>query len=131
MLHARVRYLRAGLIDHWTRSARSGVAELTEAYKGLMESGDWIYAGHCLIVRLWRRVAVGDPLPEILAENRRFIELLETKKDPDSLQHVPVRAPDDAGAHGRRGAASVPLPKHDGQHGAAPTCSWPRSSGTT
>jgi predicted ATPase/signal transduction histidine kinase len=85
MLHARVRYLRAGLIDHWTRSARSGVAELTEAYKGLMESGDWIYAGHCLIVRLWRRVAVGDSLGEILAENRRFIELLEGKKDPDSL----------------------------------------------
>ena len=85
MLHARVRYLRAGLIDHWTRSARSGVAELTEAYKGLMESGDWIYAGHCLIVRLWRRVAVGDPLGEILSENRRFIELLETKKDTDSL----------------------------------------------
>ncbi len=85
MLHARVRYLRAGLIDHWTRSARSGVAELTEAYKGLMESGDWIYAGHCLIVRLWRRIAVGDPLGEILSENRRFIELLETKKDPDSL----------------------------------------------
>ena len=86
MLHARVRYLRAGLIDQWTRGARAGVAELTEAYKGLMESGDWIYAGHCLIVRLWRRVAVGDPLPEILAENRRFIEFLETKKDPDSLQ---------------------------------------------
>ncbi|WP_224241299.1 trifunctional serine/threonine-protein kinase/ATP-binding protein/sensor histidine kinase [Hyalangium gracile] len=86
MLHARVRYLRAGLIDHWTQSARSGVAELTEAYKGLMESGDWIYAGHCLIVRLWRRVAVGDPLLEILAENRRFIDFLETKKDPDSLQ---------------------------------------------
>jgi predicted ATPase/signal transduction histidine kinase len=85
MLHARVRYLRAGLIDHWTRSARSGVAELTEAYKGLMESGDWIYAGHCLIVRLWRRVAVGDPLAEIIAENRRFIELLETKKDTDSM----------------------------------------------
>ncbi|HYI00933.1 trifunctional serine/threonine-protein kinase/ATP-binding protein/sensor histidine kinase [Hyalangium sp.] len=86
MLHARVRYLRAGLIDHWTRGARSGVAELTEAYKGLMESGDWIYAGHCMIVRLWRRVAVGDPLPEVLAENRRFIEFLEAKKDPDSLQ---------------------------------------------
>ncbi len=86
MLHARVRYLRAGLIDHWTQSARTGVAELTEAYKGLMESGDWIYAGHCLLVRLWRRVAVGDPLTEILAENRRFIEFLETKKDPDSLQ---------------------------------------------
>jgi predicted ATPase/signal transduction histidine kinase len=85
MLHARVRYLRAGLIDHWTQSARSGVAELTEAYKGSMESGDWIYAGHCLIVRLWRRVAVGDPITEILAENRRFIEFLETKKDPDSL----------------------------------------------
>ncbi len=85
MLHARVRYLRAGLIDHWTRSARSGVAELTEAYKGTMESGDWIYAGHCLIVRLWRRMAVGDPLAEILTENRRFIEFLETKKDPDSL----------------------------------------------
>ncbi|WP_224372696.1 trifunctional serine/threonine-protein kinase/ATP-binding protein/sensor histidine kinase [Hyalangium versicolor] len=86
MLHSRVRYLRAGLIDHWTQSARTGVAELTEAYKGLMESGDWIYAGHCLIVRLWRRVAVGDPLPEILAENRRFIDFLETKRDPDSLQ---------------------------------------------
>jgi len=86
MLHARVRYLRAGLIDQWTRGARAGVAELTEAYKGLMESGDWIYAGHCIIVRLWRRVAVGDPLPEILSENRRFIEFLETKKDPDSLQ---------------------------------------------
>ncbi|HVG62166.1 MAG TPA: AAA family ATPase [Hyalangium sp.] len=86
MLHARVRYLRAGFIDHWTSGARAGVAELTEAYKGLMESGDWLYAGHCLIVRLWRRVAVGDPLPEILGENRRFIEFLETKKDPDSLQ---------------------------------------------
>lgn len=86
MLHARVRYLRAGLIDHWTRGARSGVAELTEAYKGLMESGDWLYAGHCIIVRLWRRVAVGDPLQEILSENRRFIEFLEAKKDPDSLQ---------------------------------------------
>ncbi|MDY7228011.1 trifunctional serine/threonine-protein kinase/ATP-binding protein/sensor histidine kinase [Hyalangium rubrum] len=85
MLHARVRYLRAGLIDHWTRSARSGVAELTEAYKGLMESGDWIYAGHCLIVRLWRRIAVGEPLAEIVTENRRFIEFLETRKDPDSL----------------------------------------------
>jgi predicted ATPase/signal transduction histidine kinase/tRNA A-37 threonylcarbamoyl transferase component Bud32 len=86
MLHARVRYLRAGFIEHWTAGARAGVAELTEAYKGLMESGDWLYAGHCLIVRLWRRVAVGDPLPEILSENRRFIEFLETKKDPDSLQ---------------------------------------------
>ncbi len=86
MLHARVRYLRAGLIDLWTQSARLGVAELTEAYKGLMESGDWIYAGHCLIVRLWRRVAVGDPLGELLTENRRFIEFLETKNDPDSLQ---------------------------------------------
>lgn len=86
MLHARVRYLRAGLIDQWTRGARAGVAELTEAYKGLMESGDWLYAGHCITVRLWRRVAVGDPLPEILNENRRFIEFLEAKKDPDSLQ---------------------------------------------
>ncbi|MBN1206208.1 MAG: AAA family ATPase [Myxococcaceae bacterium] len=86
MLHARVRYMRAGLIDHWTHGARAGIAELTEAYKGLMESGDWIYAGHCLTTRLWRRVAVGDPLPEILAENRRFIEFLETKRDPDSLQ---------------------------------------------
>jgi predicted ATPase/signal transduction histidine kinase len=86
MLHARVRYLRAGLIDHWTQSARSGIAELTEAYKGSMESGDWIYVGHCVIVRLWRRIAVGDPIPEILAENRRFLEFLESKKHPDSLQ---------------------------------------------
>ncbi|MDC0707864.1 AAA family ATPase [Stigmatella sp. ncwal1] len=86
MLHARVRYLRAGLIDHWTRSAREGVAEFTEAYKGSMESGDWIYAGHCVIVRLWRRLAVGDPLKDLLAENERFIEFLQTKQDPDALE---------------------------------------------
>jgi predicted ATPase/signal transduction histidine kinase len=110
MLHARVRYLRAGLIDHWTRSARSGVAELTEAYKGLMESGDWIYAGHCLIVRLWRRVAVGDPLGEILAENRRFIELLETKKDTDSL-HMFLSAHQTILALTGGDEPAIPLPK--------------------
>ncbi|WP_225409579.1 trifunctional serine/threonine-protein kinase/ATP-binding protein/sensor histidine kinase [Stigmatella hybrida] len=86
MLHARVRYLRAGLIDHWTRNAREGISEFTEAYKGSMESGDWIYAGHCVIVRLWRRLSVGDPLKELQAENGRFIEFLQTKRDPDALE---------------------------------------------
>jgi predicted ATPase/signal transduction histidine kinase/tRNA A-37 threonylcarbamoyl transferase component Bud32 len=86
MLHARVRYLRAGLIDHWTRNAREGISEFTEAYKGSMESGDWIYAGHCVIVRLWRRLAVGDPLKELQAENGRFIEFLQTKRDPEALE---------------------------------------------
>jgi predicted ATPase/signal transduction histidine kinase len=88
VLHARVRYLRAGLIDFWTQNARAGLVELREAYKGLAESGDWIYAGHCLAVLLWRRWAAGDPLQEIQEDSHRTIEFLKVSKDPDTIFYV-------------------------------------------
>ncbi|QRK12748.1 AAA family ATPase [Archangium violaceum] len=84
MQYARTLCIQAGFIDHWTQSARVGISQLAEAYKILLESGDWKYAGDCFTLLSWRRLALGDPLLELLAENQKFINSLSTQKDPDN-----------------------------------------------
>ncbi|KFA87000.1 trifunctional serine/threonine-protein kinase/ATP-binding protein/sensor histidine kinase [Archangium violaceum] len=81
MQQARALYIHAGYIEHWTRSARTGIPQLAEAYKVLLESGDWQHAGHCFTFLSWRRLALGESLPEMLAENQRFLEQTATQKD--------------------------------------------------
>ncbi len=85
MPHARALYVHAGFVDHWTRSARTGLAMLAEAYKVFLESGDWQFAGHCFTILSWRRFALGEPLQRLLAENQQFIEFHGAQKDPDNL----------------------------------------------
>ncbi|HVG62912.1 MAG TPA: AAA family ATPase [Hyalangium sp.] len=82
---SRVCYVRAGLIDHWTHSVRTANAELAQAHSLSLELGDWVYAGHCMLTLLWRRFALGDPLPELQAECLSLMELLERTKDVGSL----------------------------------------------
>ncbi|OJT17805.1 serine/threonine protein kinase [Archangium sp. Cb G35] len=85
MMQARLRYVRAAHIDLWTQSARAGISELAEAYKGSLESGDWQHAGLCRVAQLWRRVSMGgEPLSEVLEENRKLLKFLETSKDPET-----------------------------------------------
>ncbi|MFL5355994.1 protein kinase domain-containing protein [Archangium sp.] len=85
MQYARALYVHAGFIDHWTQSARAGIFQLAEAYRTLLESGDWQHAGHCFSFLSWRRLALGEPLQDILAELRKFIELVGPRKDPENL----------------------------------------------
>ncbi|WP_224368741.1 trifunctional serine/threonine-protein kinase/ATP-binding protein/sensor histidine kinase [Hyalangium versicolor] len=85
ILLSRVCYVRTALIDHWTHSVRTANAEMAEAHWLALELGDWVHAGHCLLTLLWRRFAVGDPLLELLKENRRLMELLEKTRDVGSL----------------------------------------------
>jgi predicted ATPase/signal transduction histidine kinase len=84
MQYARALYVQAGFIDPWTRSARAGIPQLAEAYKILLECGDWQYAEACFTVLCWRRLALGEPLQELLAENQKFIDLLGAWKNPDT-----------------------------------------------
>ncbi|WP_225411338.1 protein kinase domain-containing protein, partial [Stigmatella hybrida] len=81
IVKAHVRFVHASFINHWVHGSRTSLELLTEAYKGAMEGGDWKRVAHCLIVRAWLRLSLGDPLPELLAENRKFIELLKPFKD--------------------------------------------------
>jgi len=85
MQYARALYLHSSFIAHWTQSARAGIPQLVEAHKTLLESGDWQHAGHCFSVLSWRRLALGEPLQELLAENQRFIAQLGAQKDPENL----------------------------------------------
>jgi predicted ATPase/signal transduction histidine kinase len=82
---SRVRYVRGGLIDHWTHSVRAANAELAEAHWISLELGDWVYSGHCWLTLLWQRFSMGDPLLEIQAESIKLMELLERTKDVGSL----------------------------------------------
>jgi predicted ATPase/signal transduction histidine kinase/tRNA A-37 threonylcarbamoyl transferase component Bud32 len=86
-LHARVRYVHSAFVAHWTRSLRSGLAELTEAYKGLLENGERIHAGHCISIRQHQRLASGAPLQELLSEDEKFLDLL-ANKDPGTYNGV-------------------------------------------
>ncbi|WP_375770783.1 AAA family ATPase [Archangium gephyra] len=88
MQYARALYLHSSFIAHWTHSTRTGIGQLAEAYKTLLESGDWQHAGHCFSVLSWRRFALGAPLQESLAENQRFIAQLGARKDPDNLSII-------------------------------------------
>ncbi|MFY0564262.1 trifunctional serine/threonine-protein kinase/ATP-binding protein/sensor histidine kinase [Archangium lansingense] len=81
---ARAFYLHATFIDHWTWSTRTGVLQLTEAYRILLDSGDWQLAGHCFTVLSWRRLALGEPIQELLEENQKFLDLPKTQKDSDN-----------------------------------------------
>ncbi|HEX5751818.1 MAG TPA: AAA family ATPase [Archangium sp.] len=86
MQQARALYIHAGYIEHWTKSARTGIPQLAQAYKVLLESGDWQHAGHCFTFLSWRRLALGESLQEVLAENQRFIEQISAQKDTSNLQ---------------------------------------------
>lgn len=88
MQQARVLYIHAGFIDHWTRSARSGIPQLASAYKILLDCGDWQLAGHCFTLLSWRRLALGEPLQELLAENQKFIDLPSIRKDSDNTSAI-------------------------------------------
>jgi signal transduction histidine kinase len=85
MQYARALYIHAGFIDHWTQSARAGIFQLAEAYRILLESGDWQHAGHCFSFLAWRRLALGEPLQDVLAELQKFIDLVGPRKDPENL----------------------------------------------
>ncbi|WP_224244226.1 trifunctional serine/threonine-protein kinase/ATP-binding protein/sensor histidine kinase [Hyalangium gracile] len=85
MMLSRIRYVRAGFIDHWTHSVRAANADLTEAHRNSLELGDWVHARDCMLVLLWRRFCMGDALPEILEENRKLMESIERTKDMVSL----------------------------------------------
>ncbi|HYO74321.1 MAG TPA: AAA family ATPase, partial [Archangium sp.] len=86
MQQARALYIHAGYIQHWTRSARTGLPQLAEAYKVLLESGDWLHAGHCSTFLSWQRLALGESLPDVLAENQRFVEQIATQRDATNLE---------------------------------------------
>ena len=87
MQRARALYVHAGFIEHWTWNARAGIPQLAEAYKVLLECGDWQYARHCFSVLCWRRVCMGEPLQPLLAEIQGFIDLAGMRKERDTL-HV-------------------------------------------
>ncbi|WNG44228.1 AAA family ATPase [Archangium minus] len=82
---ARALYIHAGYIEHWTSSARASISQLAEAYKLLLENGDWQHVGHCFTFLSWRCLALGEPLQAILAENQKFIDLLGVGKDSVNL----------------------------------------------
>lgn len=87
VLQAHARYVHYAFVAHWTRSLRSGLAELTEAYKGLLENGGRLHAGHCISIRQQQRLAMGAPLQEMLAEDEKFLDLL-ANKDPGTYNGV-------------------------------------------
>ncbi|SES71222.1 trifunctional serine/threonine-protein kinase/ATP-binding protein/sensor histidine kinase [Stigmatella erecta] len=81
LLHARTRYVSAAFISHWTRSFHLGLAELTEAYKSMLENGERTHAYHCISLRQHQRLSAGAPLQELCAEDEKFLDLL-ANKDP-------------------------------------------------
>ena len=124
MLHARVRYLRAGLIDQWTRGARAGVGgadrglqgadgERGLAVRGALHHRAAVAAGGS------GRSAAGDPRGEPAVHR-----VPRGEEGSGLAAHVPERAPDGAGADGRGGTAAG-FGRHGGAHGAslhAPGC---------
>ncbi|OJT17915.1 serine/threonine protein kinase [Archangium sp. Cb G35] len=86
MQQARALYIHVAYLEQWTRSARAGIPQLAKAYKGLLESGDWLHAGHCSTFLSWQRLALGESLPDVLAENQRFLEQFAAQKDVTNLQ---------------------------------------------
>ncbi|SEM06883.1 Predicted ATPase [Stigmatella aurantiaca] len=85
MAQAHVRFVHSAFINHWVRGSRTSVELLTAAYKDAMEGRDWKRVAHCLIVRASLRLSLGDPLPELLEENQKFLELLKPFKDHGNL----------------------------------------------
>ncbi|WNG21345.1 AAA family ATPase [Cystobacter fuscus] len=85
MRHARALFAHASFIDHWTQSARAGLSQFAEAYKLMLECGNWQHAGICFTFFAARRLALGEPLQELLADNQQFIDSLGVHKGPGTL----------------------------------------------